>query len=59
MRYNPTDNNESQFKSKSKDRRRRLADDELGRFSGKSDTLLKKTQRKYKIAKKEAEEGRD
>jgi uncharacterized protein YjbJ (UPF0337 family) len=55
MRYSHADNNESQFKSKSKDRRRRFAEDELGQFAGKQDILLRKTQRKYKIAKKEAD----
>ncbi|MBL1263081.1 CsbD family protein [Candidatus Methylomicrobium oryzae] len=55
MRYSLIENGDSQFKGKSKEKRRRFADDESGRFSGKSDTPLKKTQRKYKIAKREAD----
>jgi uncharacterized protein YjbJ (UPF0337 family) len=55
MRYSQIDNGGHHFKGKSKEKRRRFADDEFGQFSGKSNDLLKKTQRKYKIAKREAD----
>lgn len=54
MRFNQIQSNDSEFKGKPKEKRRKLTSDEFEQLVGKQDIHLKKTQKKYKIAKREA-----
>lgn len=55
MRFNQIQSDEGLFKGKAREKRRRLTHDEFEHIPGKQDILLRKTQKKYKIAKKEAD----
>ncbi|MGJ0483835.1 MAG: CsbD family protein [Methylomicrobium sp.] len=55
MRFNQMHSQESLFKDKAREKRRKLTHDEFEHIAGKQDILLRKTQKKYKIAKREAE----
>lgn len=55
MRFNQMQSHENLFKGKAREKRRKLIHDEFEHIAGKQDILPKKTQKKYKIAKREAE----
>lgn len=54
MRFNQIQSNDSEFKGKPKEKRRKLTSDEFEQLAGKQDIHLKKIQKKYKIEKREA-----
>jgi uncharacterized protein YjbJ (UPF0337 family) len=54
MRFNQIHSNGNESKDKSKENRRKPTSDTFEKFTGKQDIYLKKTQKKYKIAKREA-----
>jgi uncharacterized protein YjbJ (UPF0337 family) len=54
MRLNQIHSNDGQYKGKPKEKRRKFISDEFEQFTSKQDIYLRKTQKKYKIAKREA-----
>jgi uncharacterized protein YjbJ (UPF0337 family) len=55
MNYSRLQINYSPFKGKTKEKRKRSIDDGFEQMTGKQNILVGKAQKKYKIAKREAE----